>query len=194
MSGTDAAWLRRPDESDSAFRAFACYRDLGARRSLRAVAQELGKSGSLISRWSAEHEWRSRVRAWDAEQDRVKREAQRAEADELGRRHARTLRTQIEALAAPAVALLSRLSHEPEAFADLAPAELLDLVAKTARPLSQLIELERATRGVSDDGDDPCCEHERSRREVAAMSREERQALLVGIDTGPPLGFRGRSV
>src|SRR4051794_21328364 len=60
-------WLRQPDESDPAFTAFACYRDMGGRRTVRSVAQELRKSASLIARWSSQHTWQQRVRAWDAE-------------------------------------------------------------------------------------------------------------------------------
>lgn len=69
-------WERRDTETQPAFEAFAVYRDMGQGRSLRAVERELGKSGSLISRWSGQHDWVARARAFDAEQDRVAWEAE----------------------------------------------------------------------------------------------------------------------
>src|SRR5688500_7781565 len=109
-------WARTSGESPQAFTAFAAYRDLGPSRSTRKVAQELSKSGALIARWSAAHDWVRRAAAWDADQDRRMREAQQAEAAEIGRRHARIVEEQIEALQAPAAELLRRLHAESHAL------------------------------------------------------------------------------
>jgi Phage terminase small subunit len=66
-----AAWDRQKDEGDKAFEAFALYRTMGSARSLRKVAQELGKSDTLVARWSSKNNWTSRAVEWDFEQDRI---------------------------------------------------------------------------------------------------------------------------
>lgn len=60
-------WERQENESGKAYEAFACYRDMGADRSLRAVSKKLEKSFSLISRWSSDYDWQNRVMAYDNE-------------------------------------------------------------------------------------------------------------------------------
>jgi len=82
-------WERQPDESPQAFAAFTLYRDGGYQRSCVKVAQELGKSRTLINRWSSRHGWVSRARAYDQHADREwqlellqrRREAARRNAD-----------------------------------------------------------------------------------------------------------------
>jgi len=61
-------WEQLDDESAEAYEAFALYRDLGAdynKRSLSEVAQRLGKSKTLMSRWSARHRWVERAKDYD---------------------------------------------------------------------------------------------------------------------------------
>lgn len=73
LSAPDSeVWDRREKESEPAWQAFTTYRDQDVgHRSLRKVAATLGKSGSLIHKWSHTHRWVMRVTAWDAEQDRI---------------------------------------------------------------------------------------------------------------------------
>jgi hypothetical protein len=78
MADVRDPWERQPKESARAYEAFVAYRDMGPGRAVRAVARELGKSVTLIGRWSSAHHWVERAEAWDAEQDRVRlEEAQR---------------------------------------------------------------------------------------------------------------------
>lgn len=84
---TDAPWERRGGESVQAFAAFSLYLEMGVKRSLQAVSQELSKSRTLISRWSSAYQWVERCRAWD---DYLQREARKAavqEVREMNRRH-----------------------------------------------------------------------------------------------------------
>lgn len=55
----------QPGESAPAFEARRAYVTLGAERSLQAVGAKLGKSGSLISRWSARWSWVDHAAAYD---------------------------------------------------------------------------------------------------------------------------------
>lgn len=58
-------WTRREDESTPAYDAFRTYLNMGTERSTAAVARELGKSKTLMDRWSGTHSWADRVRAHD---------------------------------------------------------------------------------------------------------------------------------
>lgn len=64
---TDKPWERQKGESDKAYEAFVTYRDMGADRSIRAVAQKLDKSRTQIGKWSSAWDWTERVRIYDNE-------------------------------------------------------------------------------------------------------------------------------
>lgn len=77
-------WERLENEGTKPYEAFAIYRDMGRERGIRKVAAELGKSETLISRWSGKFDWVKRAAAWDDEQDRIAREiAQKEQAEEI---------------------------------------------------------------------------------------------------------------
>ncbi len=171
---------RRAGESAPAFEAFALYRDLGPSRSINLVGRELSKSASLIGRWSAKWRWIERVDEWDRHQDERRRAAESAAVDEMSHRHADAVQVQIEALVAPATALLRRLEEDPASLSALDTKDLALLVSKSARPLSQLLEAERKALGAAPASDAPCCEHEAARRLTASMTREELIAMMLG--------------
>lgn len=67
-SGEDMSryWERQPKETPKSYQAFQVYRDMGlGTRSTTKVAAELGKCVGLIQRWSYQHDWVARVRAYD---------------------------------------------------------------------------------------------------------------------------------
>lgn len=108
-------WERLTNESAPAFQAFARYRDMGADRSLAKVAKELGKSTTIIERWSARDYWVNRVTAWDEEQDRIWRATQLASRREVGKRQLRIA----NAMQGRMVDALSRLDVETMTPRDL---------------------------------------------------------------------------
>lgn len=57
------AWERRESESNPAYEAFRAYMRI---RSCAKVALELGKSTTLITRWSSDHDWVARVTEYDS--------------------------------------------------------------------------------------------------------------------------------
>jgi len=59
-------WDRWPGETPRPWQAFAIYRDMGIDRSCARVGQELGKSKTLIDRWSGKYRWVDRVQLFDA--------------------------------------------------------------------------------------------------------------------------------
>jgi hypothetical protein len=66
---------QQPRESSKAFAAFQVYLRMGPQRSLAAVGQQLGKSGTVIERWSSKFDWVSRVQAYAAHLAEVERKA-----------------------------------------------------------------------------------------------------------------------
>ncbi len=62
-------WDRQPGEGDEAWVAFVIYRDLGADRTLKRVREELGKSDTMVERWSSTHQWVYRSAEWDKHLD-----------------------------------------------------------------------------------------------------------------------------
>lgn len=81
-------WERQENESDVAFEAFKTYRDMGAERSLASVGKKLGKSQTLMERWSSNYSWVDRARSWDDEQDRILRNEQIKDIKRMRQRHA----------------------------------------------------------------------------------------------------------
>lgn len=92
-ANTPKPWERQENETPKRYQAFCTYRDMGAEeRSIRKAAVLLGKSDTLIGRWSSEGKWVERVAAWDDEQERKEREiAQKEQAKairEMRKKHA----------------------------------------------------------------------------------------------------------
>jgi hypothetical protein len=62
MTDSRYPWVRRDTESHQAYEAFRAYM---TSRSTTKVAEELGKSLALMTRWCHTHDWVERVRAYD---------------------------------------------------------------------------------------------------------------------------------
>jgi hypothetical protein len=86
---TTPVYYRRKGEGAKAFTAFQLYRDMGPQRSLARVGQQLGKSTTLMERWSRRWDWVPRAAAWDEEQDRRAQESQLKAIAEMKERHAK---------------------------------------------------------------------------------------------------------
>lgn len=82
-------WERRDDETSVAYAAFRAYLEQGAERSSDNVARALGKSSTLISRWSARHEWVARSRAWDSIPAKAAAESYAERASRIAEQHDR---------------------------------------------------------------------------------------------------------
>ena len=78
-----------PRESAKAFEAFCAYRDMGPGRSVAKVGHAVGKSTTLMARWSGRWAWVARVATWDADTAVKVAEAQQGEIVEMRSRHAR---------------------------------------------------------------------------------------------------------
>src|SRR6516165_3951384 len=131
-------WERRPSETNKQWLAFVTYRDLGPARTLAEVSRILypGRRrtrrpiGRVVA-WSSQNNWVERARAWDAEQDRINREAQSKARLEMTERHLQ----QLVGLQTKAVQRL--LAMRPD---ELRPNEVLEFMDRS-------MKLERTIRG-----------------------------------------------
>lgn len=108
-------WERHPEESAKGFQAFATFRDMGAARSLSAVADELIRKAperqkatvvSQLKAWSAKHDWLGRAALYDAHLDRRDRAEAEADRSAMRRRHS-------QASALISEKLIQRLTDDP---------------------------------------------------------------------------------
>lgn len=82
-------WDRQPGESSPAYDAFLVYRDLGNARSCAAVGRKLGKSTTLMDRWSGRWSWVERTEAWDSMPGQKLEEAYEEMAARIAEQHDR---------------------------------------------------------------------------------------------------------
>lgn len=80
-------WEMQTSDTLKSWEAFVVYRDM-ENRSLAKVAKALGKSNTIIERWSAKHNWQERITAWEAEQDRLLRIEMQRGIGKMRKRHA----------------------------------------------------------------------------------------------------------
>lgn len=113
---TEQPWERQKGESAQAFEAFSLYLEMGTDRSLRAVAQECTKNISLIRRWSSNHHWVERCRAWDNHLQHEAKKAAITEVRNMTRRHI-TMAQQIQNAAMLALKEMGSDMVTPKNFA-----------------------------------------------------------------------------
>jgi hypothetical protein len=151
----DPPWEPDPAWHPARREAFVLYRDMPA-RSYPRVARELSKSTTLVKRWASEDAWQDRVRAWDGECDRRRREEFMDAGADVARTQAENAAELRGALMAPARALRTRIerlsAHDGgEPFQDLSLAELVRLTATAGRAFAQVAQVERLAHGLSTD-------------------------------------------
>jgi len=81
---------RQKGESAKAFEAFSAYRDMGGTRSYAKVAEKLGKSVTLISRWGTKWGWQNRLHSHIEFLESERLESQRKAVQEMNDRHVAT--------------------------------------------------------------------------------------------------------
>ena len=130
-------WERQKGESSQAFEAFSLYLKMGEKRSLRAVAQRLGKSSALMNRWSSAWNWQERIRAYENDLRRQEIEADRKDRKAMRERQIKTAML----MQKKAVEALDKIKPE-----ELTPRAILEYIKAGA-------ELERLNRVIEDDTD-----------------------------------------
>jgi hypothetical protein len=157
---------RLPAEKDRQWAAFCVYRDLGPNRTLYAVVTATGRSAFAVSRWARDHQWASRVAAWDRHLDERRRRQQEEEVRLMRDRHVGL------ALAVQEKVAL-RLSRMTDAeVSDISHADML-------RWLVQSTDLESRARGVSSPGSAPVNVNVSSRSEAVAVAATQVTETVV---------------
>lgn len=159
-------WDRRDNESDPAWEAFVAYRDLGLTRSNAQVAQRLGKSKTLIDRWSRNHSWVLRSAAWDRDQDKMWQRELAAARRKAAKRNVDLA----EAMKNVAAGSLLKLAQSNEALKPADVARLMEVATKI-EALEYGTPTERVSISSSDDA-------AASRAHVSQLSDEDRRARM----------------
>jgi antitoxin component of MazEF toxin-antitoxin module len=87
MQESATIWDRQRGESRKAYAAFCAYRDFGVARSQVKVAKQLGKSETLVARWSAKWQWVARADGFDRYQDEELRKERMADVKDALKQH-----------------------------------------------------------------------------------------------------------
>jgi hypothetical protein len=174
-------WDRRQDEGVEAFEAFMAYRDFGLKRSHVRVAEALGKSDTLMNRWSKSYDWRKRSIAYDNYIEQVKRDAQSDEIAKMSKRHAQQMQSIGHVLSIPVTAVLKHLQDNPSAVATLSKHSLGELITKanhSAQLLPSVIKAERLISGL--ETDKVVEQHQQTSKADSDLLAVVRQALIQG--------------
>lgn len=151
-------WERQKRESSQAWAAFVGYRDMKGNRSCRALAESLGKSASLLMRWSANHFWVHRCEAWDRYQDSLKRQHAIEEILKMSERHAQAAQAVQQVLALVPTAIVLKMRDDREAVINELQSrpivDLLSLMMRGSRMFDVAVRIERQARGVESVDDD----------------------------------------
>lgn len=139
-TGKTEVWERQEGESPQAFEAFRTYRDMGEKRTLSAVARELGKSLQLIERWKKAWSWKDRALAYDHALDREAHKEAVKSLREMTKRHIK-ISVQIQSKALEA---LQRMNVE-----DMTPKDVREYI-KMATELERLNRMYAASDAEMD--------------------------------------------
>lgn len=155
---TALVFEQQPKESAKAFAAFKSYLEHGPERSLALVADKVGKSKTMIERWSRKFDWPARVQAHAAHLADIERKTAEALAVQAGTDWAKRqeqhredewqTRSELIALAREAI---DRWKKNPARCGTLEGiARLLDLASKLGR-VSSGLSLEPVDKPVEED-------------------------------------------
>lgn len=135
----DEPWDQQPEESTPAWEAFRTYRDMGATRSTAKVARRLGKSKTLMDRWSGANSWQIRVSAYDKFLDREWQKEVKERRRRAARRNADMSAKAMDLVHSQMDVLIARLDPEDDRYMPEAALDVLDM----RRLVDSLGKLER---------------------------------------------------
>lgn len=163
--------------------AFVMYRDQGIDRSLRATQEALGKPSGyqrVLEEWSRVESWVGRVAAYDAELDRIRREASEDEIARITKTHAKALESAIKVISRPILELADKIERGEVDLTD-DPYALGIGTKEGAKLLPALVQASRLVHGVSTQNVAVNAEH---RHKIERASLDELDAYLLGHDDG----------
>jgi len=163
-TGYQQPWDRLPAETDYAWALFSYFKNLGIRRSFKAVyvwahenelgaheSRTLDKYRRVVRSYRSKHRWSDRVFSYDKEQDRLYQMARSEAIREMAIRHEGQIEKAINGLMVPIDALTVAMSDNDEFMADLTNMDkkkLISLANLAARTIPSLMAAERLSRGM----------------------------------------------
>jgi hypothetical protein len=176
---------RQTGETAVAFEAFRTYLEMGPSRSLAKVGRALGKSKTLMDRWSKRHAWQTRVAAFEAVATRAADDAHMDAIARRSKRQAEVAQLHGEASLTVAREVLRRLA-DPEAAAvalEKVPLdELLRISASMGRMHNRAVVTERLALGLTTDQAGEPMPRAQAEEVARRMSDDELDASLSGVD------------
>ena len=100
------------DESNKIYEYYLIYQNMGYKRTLKKVAEEVGVTVREIEKLSSKHGWVSRVDRFDKQQAQIRYNAMKAEIEEMGKRQGNQALQMTYSLITPAQELLKRLKEK----------------------------------------------------------------------------------
>ena len=145
-------WEPDPKWHPARVEAFVAYRDTpGA--TIRGIARALGKSATLIGKWSSEDGWPERRRAWEVERDEVRLEEFKLGEREASQAQGATAAKYRMALDSIAQAFLDKLeairATGSDPFDGMTVAEIGRMLGPASRALQNVQQVERLAHGLS---------------------------------------------
>lgn len=181
---------RQKGETAPAFEAFRSYLMMGGGRSTAKVARQLGKSKTLIDRWSSRNDWVERVRAFESSIAREVDDEQRDRLAERARRQAQIAQAHQEASAFVANAVVTRIADArqrgEDPFKGMDMRELLTVEATLARAHHRSVVTERLALGMTTDQPGAAMPADQAREQAAKLSDDELDDRLGVVDELAP--------
>lgn len=139
---------KETEETNKSYEFYLVYQNMGYKRTLKKVAEEVQVSVREIEKLSSKYGWVSRVDKFDKQQAQIRYNAMKSEIEEMGKRQGSHALQMTYSLITPAQELLKRLKEKKELdFAQLSDVELVAIVSKIAHPFKMLTEVERIAKG-----------------------------------------------
>lgn len=173
---------RQPKETAVAFEAFRAYLEMGPSRSVAKVGQALGKSKTLIDRWSSRWDWVERVRAVESSDATAIDSARAAVLAEAAKRQAQQAQLHSAAQTLISSSFVQRISDNPELLKELPIADHARLVPTSARGHNRSVTTERLALGMTTDQPGEAMPRERAAEMAARLTDEELDARLGVVD------------
>jgi hypothetical protein len=177
---------RQPKETAVAFEAFRTYLELGPSRSTASAAQVLGKSKTLMDRWSSRWRWVERVREVESSQAAKVDAEVTAERVRVAKRQAQEAQLHATATTLAAAELVQRVQKARQEgvdpFADVPTADLVRLQASAARAHNRSVITERLARGMTTEQAGQTIPREQAAEMAARLTDAELDARLGTVD------------
>lgn len=177
---------RQPKETAVAFEAFRSYLEMGPTRSVAKVGEALGKSKTLIDRWSSRWSWVERVRLVESAAAARVDDGRAQLLVDAATRQAREAKLHAQATSLAAAELVRRVGEarkeDRDPFEGVSMTDLVRLQASAARAHNRSVVTERLALGMTTEQGGERIPRERAAEMAGRLTDEELDARLSVVD------------